>query len=128
LEGVARLFFQHVTDRLRRFAVGLQEPGAYAAYNASMKAWRHSATQPLCDLLAESDTEHPAPQFGTGLTVEIESDTADDTELIERQLQNDLAANVRTKNEWRAVRGMPPLPGSQGDACVGTDENSPASG
>ncbi len=102
-------------------AVGLQEPGAYAAYNASMKAWRHAAIQPLCDMLAESDTEHLAPQFGSGLTVEIESDTVDDTELIEQQLQNDLAAKVRTKNEWRAVRGMPPLPGTQGDALVGTD-------
>ena len=105
-------------------AVGLQEPGAYAAYNASMKAWRHSAIQPLCDILAESDTEHLAPQFGTGLTVEIESDTVDDMDLIERQLENDLAAKVRTKNEWRAVRGMPPLPGLRGEAWVGTDESS----
>jgi phage portal protein BeeE len=102
-------------------AVGLQEPGAYAAYNASIKAWRHSAIQPLCDLLAESDTEWLAPQFGAGLTVEIESDTVDDTDLIERQLQNDLAAKVRTKNEWRAVRGMKPLPGQLGEELVGTD-------
>ena len=105
-------------------AVGLQEPGAYAAYNASMKAWRHAAVQPLCDLLAESDTEHLAPQFGTGLTVEIESDTIDDTDLIEKQLQNDLAAKVRTRNEWRAVRGMPPLPGKLGDELVGTESGS----
>ncbi len=105
-------------------AVGLQEPGAYAAYNASMKAWRHAAVQPLCDLLAESDTEHLAPQFGSGLTVEIESDTIDDTDLIEKQLQNDLAARVRTRNEWRAVRGMPPLPGKLGDELVGTDSGS----
>lgn len=102
-------------------AVGLQESGAYAAYNASMKAWRHAAIQPLCDLLAESETEHLAPQFGAGLTVEIESDTVDDTDLLERQLQNDLAAKVRTKNEWRAVRGMPPLPGPEGNQIVGTD-------
>jgi len=102
-------------------AVGLQEPGAYAAYNASMKAWRHAAIQPLCDMLAESDTVHLASQFGTGLTIEIESDTVDDTELIETQLQNDLAAKVRTKNEWRAVRGMPPLPGDLGNELVGTD-------
>ncbi len=108
-------------------AVGLQEPGAYAAYNASMKAWRHAAVQPLCDLLAESDTEHLAPQFGTGLTVEIESDTIDDTDLIEKQLQNDLAARVRTRNEWRAVRGMPPLPGKLGDQLVGTDSGSSTS-
>lgn len=102
-------------------AVGLQEPGAYAAYNASMKAWRHAAIQPLCDLLAESETEHLAPQFGTGLTVEIESDTVDDTDLLERQLENDLAAKVRTKNEWRAVRGMPPLPNPEGNQIVGSD-------
>ena len=105
-------------------AVGLQEPGAYAAYNASMKAWRHAAVQPLCDMLAESDTEYLAPQFGTGLTVEIESDTIDDTDLIEKQLQNDLAARVRTRNEWRAVRGMPPLAGKSGDELVGSDSGS----
>jgi hypothetical protein len=102
-------------------AVGLQEPGAYAAYNASLKAWRHAAIQPLCDMLAESDTEHLAPQFGDGLTIDIESATVDDADLIEQQLQNDLAARVRTKNEWRAVRGMPRLPGTQGDELVGTD-------
>lgn len=108
-------------------AVGLQEPGAYAAYNASMEAWRHAAVQPLCDMLAESDTEHLAPQFGTGLTIEIESDTVDDTDLIESQLRNDLAAKVRTRNEWRSVRGMPPLPGSIGDELVGagSDHASP---
>lgn len=100
-------------------AVGLQEAGAYAAYNASMKAWRHAAIQPLCDMLAESDTEHLAPQFGTGLTVEIESDCVDDAELTELQLQNDLAARVRTRNEWRAVRGMPPLAGPEGEELVG---------
>ena len=109
-------------------AVGLQEPGAYAAYYASMKAWRHSAIQPLCEMLAESDTEHLAPQFGTGLTVEMESETIDDTELLERQLENDLAAHVRTKNEWRAVRGMPPLPGSQGNELVGTPSSSSPNG
>ncbi|WP_010588281.1 phage portal protein [Schlesneria paludicola] len=103
-------------------AVGLQEPGAYAAYNASMKAWRHAAIQPLCDMIAESETEYLAPQFGEGLTVEIESDTVDDTELIERQLQNDLAAKTRTRNEWRAVRGMPPLPGPLGEELVGIGE------
>lgn len=107
-------------------AVGLQEPGAYAAYNASMKAWRHAAVQPLCDMLAESDTECLSPQFGNGLTVEIEAATVDDSELIEQQLQNDLAARVRTRNEWRAVRGMPPLPGPQGDELVGP-ESSPNS-
>lgn len=107
-------------------AVGLQEPGAYAAYNASMKAWRHAAIQPLCNMLAESETEHLAPQFGSGLTVEIESESVDDLELLETQLQNDLAAKVRTKNEWRAIRGLPMLPGPEGNDFVGTDGQSNA--
>ena len=102
-------------------AVGLQEPGAYAAYNASMKAWRHSAIQPLCDMLAEADTEWLAPQFGDGLTIELESDAVEDAELLESQLQNDLAAGVRTRNEWRAIRGLPPLPDPLGSQIVGTD-------
>lgn len=101
-------------------AVGLQEPGAYAAYNASMKAWRHAAIQPLCDMLAEADTEWLAPQFGEGLTIELESDSVEDAELLESQLQNDLAAGARTRNEWRAIRGLPPLPEPLGSQLAGT--------
>lgn len=107
-------------------AVGLQEPGAYAAYNASMKAWRHSAIQPLCDMLAEADTEWLAPQFGEGLTIELESNAVEDAELLESQLQNDLAAGVRTRNEWRAIRGLLPLPEPLGSQIVGTPTTTSA--
>ena len=99
-------------------AVGIQEPGAYAAYYASMKAWRHSAIQPLCDMLAESDTEHLAPQFGEGLTVEIESQEVDDSEQTEKMLDTDGKAGIRTFNEWRTIRGLKPIEGPTGDAFV----------
>lgn len=95
-------------------AVGLQEPGAYAAYYASMLAWRHSAIQPLCDMLAESDTNHLAIQFGDGLTVEIESPMIDDKDQDEKEFQNNVQARVCTLDELRAKRGLPPYEGPDG--------------
>lgn len=100
-------------------AVGLVDPGSYAAYNAARKSYRTVAVQPMLDLIAESETETLAPQFGEGLVVEIEADPVDDAELLEKQLANDLAARVRTRNEWRALRGLPALRGPEGDELVG---------
>ncbi len=96
-------------------AVGLQEPGAYAAYFASMLAWRHSAIQPLCDLLAESDTKHIAPQFGDGLTIEIESPAIDDKDQEEKEFANNVTARICKLNELRAIRGLPPYEGPEGE-------------
>lgn len=101
-------------------AVGLQEPGAYAAYYASMKAYRDGAVQPTLDLLAESDTETLAPQFGTGITVELTASSIEDADLTERQLANDLNARAITRDEWRSRRGLPPVgPERGGDEWVG---------
>lgn len=104
-------------------AVGLQESGAYAAYIASRKAWKDGAIQPLLDMLAESDTELIAPRYGVGITIEIEAQDVDDWQMIEAQLTNDLAAQTITVNEWRAVRGRPPLTAEQGgDRLVGQQQ------
>jgi len=100
-------------------AVGLQEAGAYAAYYASMMSWRHSAIQPICDMLAESDTITLGPIYGDGLVIEIEAPDVQDKDLLEKQLANDLAARTITVNEWRAIRGRPPIPGPEGDRLVG---------
>lgn len=96
-------------------AVGLQDPGAYAAYYASMKAWRSAAIQPLCGMLAESDTIHLAPQFGDGITIEFEAPSIDDKDQEEKEFSNNVTARVCTLNELRAKRGLPPYPGPEGE-------------
>lgn len=96
-------------------ATGFAPPGAYAAYTMSMMAWRHAVIQPICDMIAESDTEHLATQFGEGITIEIESDEVDDVDQTEKQFSNDVQARIRTLNELRTLRGLPRYPGPEGD-------------
>jgi phage portal protein BeeE len=103
-------------------AVGLQEPGAYAAYFASLRAYRSVAVQPVLDMFAEDDTETIAKQFGPGMVIEMEAEPIEDPEQTERELQTDIAARAITVNELRAVRGRPPLPGPEGDELVGRSE------
>jgi len=101
-------------------AVGLQEAGNTLAYIASRLQWKDGAIQPLLDLLAESDTMELASRYGDGLFIEIEAADVSDSELLERQLATDIAAGVRTKNEFRSIRGLPPLPPEKGgDDLVG---------
>lgn len=109
-------------------AAGLQEAGAYAAYLASMRQFTHTVMDPLLGMIGESDTRRIAPQFGAGLVIELESLTFDDPELRERELANDLAARAITKNEWRAVRGRPPVSAEQGGDDWAGNDPAPAVG
>lgn len=106
-------------------AIGMQEPGSRAAYYASLTVMDHAAVQPLCDMLAESDTFHLAPQFGVGITIEMESEKIDDADATNARLT--LASNAKsiTKNELRANIGMPPLPGPEGDEFAGPEAAKP---
>lgn len=65
--------------------------------------------QPLLSILAEEDTINLAPQFGDNLTVEMEAASIDDPEVLERELTNDASMGVRTINEVRSIRGLPPV-------------------
>lgn len=90
-------------------AAGITDGGSYAAFYASLKQFTTLTVQPTLDLLSEEDTEQIAPQFGEGLTVELTAAAIDDPEVLERQLQTDLQAGIRTKGEMRAMRGLPPF-------------------
>lgn len=96
-------------------SVGCQEAGAFAAYAASMLQAKHGAIQPLCDMLADSDAMALCPIYGTGLAIEIEAPDIQDSDLIEKQLTNDLAAGAITLNQWQAIRGRPMYSGPIGD-------------
>lgn len=90
-------------------AAGITDGGSYAAFYASLKQFICLTVQPILDLLAEDDTERFAPQFGPGLTIEIEAAQIDDPDVLERRLSTDLASQAITKDEVRALRGLPPL-------------------
>jgi hypothetical protein len=103
-------------------AVAMQEPGAYASYIASLKAWNHATINPLCEKFGESDTAHLAPFFGEGLTVEYEPKSIQDPDN-DLKLLTILASTKKVirVNELRAKCDMEPLEGPEGDAFVNDD-------
>lgn len=100
-------------------AAGIQEAGAYAAYYASLRQFIDLTVQPILDVLAEEDTEQFLRQFGDGLTCEIEASPINDPEVTERELQNDIAARIRTVDEVRTMRGLTPFGGARGARIAG---------
>lgn len=100
-------------------AAGISESGSYAAYYASLKQFTELAVQPTLDFIADEETEQQSPEFGEGLVVEYEAKSIDDPTLQEEQLANDLTAGVRTKKEWRQLRGLPPFGDERDDELVG---------
>ena len=100
-------------------AAGITDGGSYAAFYASLKQFTMLSVQPILDLLAEEDSEQIAPQFGPGLSVELTAAAIDDPEILERQLQTDLQAGIRTRGELRALRGLPPFGDARDDEIAG---------
>lgn len=100
---------------------GFQEAGAYAAYYASLKQTMHTSIKPTCDLFADADTQTIAPQFGEGITIEIEPQPINDEDELNKRITTDVAAKIIRVNEVRALRGMPPIEGPAGDKMAGQD-------
>lgn len=89
----------------------------YAALFAKLKQFEVMTVNPILSLLAEEDTERLAPEFGEGLTVEMEAKAINDPEVLDREIATDVAARAIQVNEIRALRGRPPLP--DGDVMAG---------
>lgn len=107
-------------------AAGISDGGSYAAFYASLKQFVSLTVQPILDLIAEEETEQLAPQFGAGLTVEIEAAQIDDPEVLERRITTDVAARSIRVDEVRALRGLPSLgPERGGDQFAGQVPMSP---
>jgi len=100
-------------------AAGMTDSGSYAALYASITQFSRLTVQPILSLIADEETEQLAPQFGDGLVIEIEAASIDDPTLLENALRTDATAGIRTVDEFRAVRGLPPLGGEAGSKMVG---------
>lgn len=102
-------------------AIGSADAGSQAGYLTSMRQWSHSAIRPLCRWLADSDTHHLAPQFGEGLTIEIEPEDINDAQETNARVQVAIAARSITKNTVNATLGFKPLEGPEGEKLAGPD-------
>lgn len=87
---------------------GITDGASYAAFYASLLQCTRLTIQPQLGIIAEEETQRFAPQFGEGLTVEMLAADVDDPSMLEKELNTDGAAGIRTVDEWRGVRGLPP--------------------
>jgi DNA topoisomerase IB len=109
-------------------ACGIIDVGTTAGWLASMRGWSHAAIKPMCRLLADSDTHHLAPQFGEGITVEIEPEEINDEVERNARCQVAISAKSISKNTLNATLGFKLLEGSEGDKLAGPDAPQPGQG
>lgn len=96
---------------------GLTEAPAYAAYFASLKQFFSNKLAPSARSKAEFLTKHLiAPNYGRGYRCQIDLPTIDDQDIADRQVAADAQSGLRTFNELRGARSLPPMPG--GDVPV----------
>jgi len=105
-------------------AVGMGGDGSYAAFYAALKQMSVMTVQPQLNLLAEELQEQLGPFFGETLTVTMTAPKIDDENILEEQLRTDITAQCITKNELRALRGLPPH--ADGDVWAGQQPQAPA--
>ncbi len=102
--------------------VGITEATNYSTLYAALKTFYLLTLRPECQVLGAHLTKFLAWRFHRSLRIDFELPALDDPQLLETQLANDLRARARTRNEWRALRNLPPLPGDVGEELVGYSE------
>lgn len=101
-------------------ACGISEAQAYSAFWASIKQTTELAVQPLLGLIGGELTEFLGHAFGGHHEIVYNAPAIDDPQTFETRLNTDIkAGNVLKVDEYRALRGLPPLGGSDGEAFVG---------
>lgn len=99
---------------------GLNDDTSYANLYASLKQSNILTMAPLLGRICRPMNKQVVrPWFGKDLYLKMEPQRIDDRDLLEKQLQTDLQAKIRRKNEWRVLRGLPPIEGPEGDEWVG---------
>lgn len=96
------------------------ERGSYAALYATLTGWSLLRVQPLLDFLAEEDTRYFAKEYGEGYTIEYSAMAINDPDVLEKQLQTEISGGgIRKVDEVRALRGLEPLGGEEGERIFG---------
>jgi phage portal protein BeeE len=106
-------------------ACGIQEAASFSTFVSAIKQTTELAVQPLLNLVAGELTEFVGQGFGGRHEITLNAPAIDDPQTLEQRLRTDITAgNVLKVNEYRALRGLPPLDGEEGEAFVG--EKPPA--
>lgn len=99
--------------------VGMNESSSYAALYAALKQFDLFTMIPELDDLADAfNMQVIWPFFGEEYGIEFETKKVSDEDLLEKQLSNDLAAGIRTVNEWRQLRNLIKIDGAEGEKFV----------
>lgn len=94
----------------------LATTGSYAELYAALKQFHTLTLRPLAARLGVWLTKNLAHIWSDELAIQIDLPTIDDQQLQETQFGTDLAHDLLTWNEARAIRGRKPMPG--GDVLV----------
>jgi hypothetical protein len=111
-------------------AAGITEPGSYAAYYVAARSWTDLCVQPELDLIAMELEEVLGPGFRQGQSehgfeIRLVAKSVDDGQL-ENQRRNRLSQQkCITKDEMRAMEGLPPLPDGRGKVLCGEPDPKP---
>jgi hypothetical protein len=101
-------------------ACGISEAQAFSAFWASIKQTRDLAVQPLLNLIGGELTEFVGSAFGARHEIAWFAPAIDDPQVLEQRLRTDIqAGNALKVDEYRALRGLAPLGGPDGEAFVG---------
>jgi phage portal protein BeeE len=95
--------------------IGITESTNYATLYAALKAFYLVTLRPDVQQISGHLTKFIARRFHPSLRIDLELPSLDDPQLLETQLANDDACGVRTLNERRALRNLPPYSGPEGD-------------
>lgn len=98
--------------------IGWMDDYSYAGLYAALKAFHLLTIKPDVKQVSAKLTKFIARPYDRRIRIELELPALDDPQLLETQLANDDRAAIRTVNERRALRKLPPIPGPEGDRMV----------
>lgn len=98
--------------------IGWMDDYSYAGLYAAIKAFHLLTMKPDVKQVGAHLTKFIARPYDRRIKIELELPALDDPQLLETQLANDDRAAIRTVNERRALRKLPPIPGPEGERMV----------
>lgn len=100
---------------------GMQSDDSFGSLTARLKQYDILSLGPHLRKIARKMTKNLIrPYFGDLLYMLLKAERIDDKDLLEKQLATNIAAgNVMKVNEFRKLRGLPPVPGPDGEAMIG---------
>lgn len=111
-------------------SAGVSEGGNYSANYAAEQLTTEKTIQPLLSLIADELGEFLGGEWdGPRCEAMLTARSVNDPTLLEQRLKTDIqAGNVLTVNEYRAQRGLPPLPPGKGGEKFAGERPAPVAG